>query len=75
MIPLLAFPAAKNSWEGMLLLIVVYTAFTLLTMMFMVTLGYYGISVLATEKMERYSHALGGFTLLLCGLGMVFLSW
>ena len=75
MIPLLYFPAAQNSWEGMLILITVYTVFTLLTMLMMVSLGYYGISFLKTEKLERYMHALGGLTIFICGIGMVFLGW
>jgi len=75
MIPLLYFPAAQNSWEGMLILITVYTVFTLLTMLMMVSLGFYGISFLKTEKLERYMHALGGLTIFICGIGMVFLGW
>jgi sulfite exporter TauE/SafE len=75
MIPLLYFPAAQNSWEGMLILITVYTVFTLLTMLMMVLLGFYGISFLKTEKLERYMHALGGLTIFICGAGMVFLGW
>jgi sulfite exporter TauE/SafE len=75
MIPLLFFPAVKNSWTDMIILILVYTFFTLLTMLFMVTSGYYGISILKTEKLERYMHALGGLTLLICGTGMVFMGW
>ena len=75
MIPLLYFPAAKASWAGMFLLIAVYTFFTLATMVGMVVSGYYGLSVLKTEKLEKYVHALGGLTLFLCGAGMVFMGW
>jgi sulfite exporter TauE/SafE len=75
MIPLLYFPAAKHSASNMALLILVYTVFTLLTMMAMVLLGFYGISFIKTEKLERYMHALGGMAILLCGVGMVFLNW
>jgi sulfite exporter TauE/SafE len=74
MIPLLCFPAAKNSFYGMLLLIIVYTVFTLATMILMVTMGYYGFSFLKTNNMERYMHALGGFTILICGAGMVLMG-
>ena len=74
MIPLLYFPAAKNSTSGMVVLIVTYTIFTLLTMVTMVLLGYYGISFLKTSKVERYMHAIGGVTILGCGAGMVFLG-
>lgn len=75
MIPLLYFPAAKNSWSGMLILIAIYTIVTLLTMTAMVLIGYFGTSFLKTEKLEKYMHALGGFTIMLCGIGMVFLNW
>lgn len=75
MIPLLYFPASQNSWQAMLLLIFVYTFFTLLTMIVMVVFGYYGISFLKTEKLERYMHALGGLTIFICGIGMVFMGW
>jgi len=75
MIPLLFFPAAKHSFDGMLLLIFVYTLFTLLAMIVMVTFGYYSLSFLKTEKLEKYMHALGGLTLLICGLGIVYMGW
>lgn len=75
MIPLLYFPAAKASLSGMLLLIVVYTFFTLATMIGMVLAGYYGFGFLKTGRLERYVHALGGATLFLCGVGMVFMGW
>lgn len=75
MIPLLFFPAAQHSWHGMALLILVYTSFTLLTMITMVVLGYYSISIFKTEKLEKYMHALGGLTLFICGVGMVFMGW
>lgn len=75
MIPLLYFPAVKNSMEGMLILISVYTAFTLATMLLMVLLGYYGFSLLPTRKIEKHMHTLGGLTILMCGAGMVFMGW
>ncbi|WP_207496444.1 hypothetical protein [Aridibaculum aurantiacum] len=75
MIPLLYFPAAKHSWKAMLLMIGVYTLFTLVTMIGMVLLGYYGISFFNTSKMERYMHALGGATITICGAGMLWWEW
>ncbi len=75
MIPLLYYPAAQHSWQGMLLLILVYTLVTLATMIAMVVLGYYGIAFLKTEKLERFMHAIGGLTLFICGAGMVFMGW
>jgi hypothetical protein len=75
MIPLLYFPAVKNSISGMILLVAVYTFFTLATMAGMVLLGYYGISFLKTEKQGKYLHAIGGATIFGCGAVMVFLQW
>jgi hypothetical protein len=75
MIPLLFFPAAKSSVYGMIILIIVYTFFTLLTMITMVVIGYAGLGFLKTDKLERHMHALGGLTLFICGVGMVFLEW
>lgn len=75
MIPLLYFPAAKSSLTGMIWLISVYTLFTLLTMSAMVCAGYYGLSLLKLEKLERYVHALGGMTIFICGVGMIFMGW
>ncbi|MBC7511434.1 MAG: hypothetical protein H7320_22210 [Ferruginibacter sp.] len=75
MIPLLCFPAAKNSWSGMILLIIIYTLITLSTMVTMVVLGYIGIGFAKTEKLERYVHAIGGLTIFICGAGMLLLGW
>jgi sulfite exporter TauE/SafE len=75
MIPLLSLPAARASPWGMLMLVSVYTFFTLATMIVMVIAGYYGTSFFKTGKLERYMHALGGLTILICGTGMVFLNW
>ena len=75
MIPLLYFPAAKNSYTAMILLVLVYTISTLLTMIAMVALGYYGISIFKSNRLERYMHALGGATIFMCGVGMVFMGW
>ena len=75
MIPLLYFPAAKNSFGVMAIIVLVYTIFTLLTMISLVSLGYYGISIFKSNRIERYMHALGGATIFVCGVGMVFMGW
>jgi sulfite exporter TauE/SafE len=75
MIPLLYFPAAKNSWEGMVLLVMVYSIVTLATMLALVLLGCRGISFLKTETLERHVHSLGGLTVFICGAGMLLLGW
>jgi len=75
MIPLLSYPAAQHSLFGVISMVIVYIAATVATMVLMVILGLYGISFFKTSKIERYVHALGGLTILICGCGMVFLGW
>jgi sulfite exporter TauE/SafE len=75
MIPLLSYPAARQSIFGITSLIIVYMFFTVITMVVMVILGLYGIAFFKSGKIERYVHALGGFTILICGIGMVFIGW
>ncbi|HSN60737.1 MAG TPA: hypothetical protein VLR49_07370 [Ferruginibacter sp.] len=75
MIPLLYFPAAQNSWAGMVLLIVVYTLCTLITMLALVLMGYHGLAFSASQKMEKYMHVLGGATIVICGAGMLWIGW
>jgi threonine/homoserine/homoserine lactone efflux protein len=75
MIPLLYFPVAKNSWWGMIILIIVYTVCTLATMILMVVFGYFGLAFIKTEKLERYIHSIGGMTIFICGITMILLGW
>jgi sulfite exporter TauE/SafE len=75
MIPLLFFPAAKASWFGMLAIIITYTICTLIVMIAMVLLGYYGTRFIKIPQLEKYMHALGGITILICGTGMLFMGW
>lgn len=75
MIPLLYLPAAKSSWGAMLLLIFVYTIFTLAIMVAMVLAGYYGFRFLQTEKLEKHVHTLSGAAIFICGAGILFMNW
>ena len=75
MIPLLYFPAAQHSWWGMSVLILLYGFVTLLTMVLMVLLGYFGLLIPKSSFSEKYVHVLAGITILICGAGMLWLSW
>ncbi len=75
MIPLLFVPAVQHSLFNMILLIMIYTFITLMTMILMVLLGYFSIGYFRTDKLERYIHVLAGFTIFICGMGMLFLNW
>jgi hypothetical protein len=75
MIPLLYLPATRSAWWVMGVLITVYTFFTLVTMLVMVLLGYYGVSLIKSNVLHRYIHTISGSAILVCGVGMVFMNW
>jgi nickel/cobalt transporter (NicO) family protein len=63
LIPLLMYPASQHSAWGLGMVVSAFAATTIVTMM--------GIVYLATRGLERYSHALAGAALSLCGVGIV----
>jgi hypothetical protein len=74
LIPLLMFPAAKQSPGGVVFVAAVFGLTTIATMVAMVLLPAAGLKRLPMKFLERYMHAVAGFTILACGLGMVFLG-
>lgn len=74
LIPVMMYPAAKSSFSGMLMISGVFAGATLATMLTVVMVSCFGVSRLPLGRMERYSHALAGLTVLFCGLGMQFLG-
>jgi nickel/cobalt transporter (NicO) family protein len=74
LIPIVMYPAAKNSWSQLVFLTVLFSAITIVTMISVVLVASYGIRFVPMKFMERYSHALAGGTIFLCGIGMVFLG-
>ncbi|MFH0866425.1 MAG: hypothetical protein V1904_09520 [Bacteroidota bacterium] len=74
LIPLVMYPAAKNNFGQLTLVTLLFSAVTITTMLILVMLTSYGIKLLPMKAMEKYSHALAGGTILLCGLGMLFLG-
>jgi sulfite exporter TauE/SafE len=74
LIPLLMYPAARESLPGVLLVTAVFGVVTVATMLVTVWLALRGLSHLRLPALERYVHALAGGTVLACGLAIVFLS-
>lgn len=74
LIPLVMYPAAKHNYGQLILVSSVFSIITILTMLTLVLVTSYGIKLLPMKAMEKYSHALAGGTILLCGLGMLFLG-
>lgn len=67
LIPILMYPAARSSLASVALVAGVFGAATILTMLGIVLASYYGLAKLPTTRLERYSHALAGLAIFLCG--------
>jgi sulfite exporter TauE/SafE len=74
LIPLLMYPAARNSTIGLIVVAIVFGLITISTMLTVVFLTLWGINFLPLQRMERYTHALGGAAICLTGLCIVFLG-
>ena len=71
LIPLLMYPASQHSAWGVTLVVVAFAVTTLLTMLGIVYLAVRGLERLPLAAAERYTHALAGAALSLCGAGIV----
>lgn len=74
LIPILMYPAAKQSIPGMILVATVFSFVTIFTMVGAVLIATFGINLMPLKKLERYVHAISGFAILLCGCAIQFLG-
>lgn len=74
LIPILMYPAAKNSIRDLVLVTAVFGGVTVATMIGAVMISRIGTRLLPLARFERYSHALAGATIFLCGLAIQFLG-
>ena len=74
LIPILMYPAAKNSLFGLLVVTCVFGTVTIATMLGVVLLSRAGVSFIKLSRLQRFSHAIAGATICLCGLAIQFLG-
>ena len=74
LIPLLMYPAAKNSLPGLMLVTGIFSIVTITTMLGIVIISSSGINLIPVKHLERYVHAIAGATICLSGLAMQFLG-
>lgn len=74
LIPLLMYPAAKNSFFSVLLVALVFGTATISTMLGIVFLASAGVNLLPLSKVQRFAHVIAGATIFLCGLAIQFLG-
>lgn len=75
LIPMLIFPAYKNSTFGMVTVILIFGVVTIATMMLAVYIGHKGTSLVKFKKQEKYLHLFAGILILISGSGILFLGW
>ncbi|MDB4582326.1 hypothetical protein N9164_04175 [Draconibacterium sp.] len=74
LIPVLMYPAAQNNYGLLIVATVVFAVITITTMLSMVAFTLVGFRFLQFKKIERYSHALAGVLILICGIAVQFLG-
>ena len=74
LIPILMYPAAKQSLVGLVGVIVTFGIVTIITMLGIVAVLSLGIRFVPLGRFERYSHALAGATICLSGMAIQFLG-
>ena len=74
LIPLIMYPASKNSSIGVMLVAAIFGVITIFTMLTIVMASYFGLKLVSFSRMERYSHACAGASIFLCGVAVQFLG-
>jgi sulfite exporter TauE/SafE len=74
LIPVLMYPAAKNSLFGLVVVTCVFGIVTIGTMLGVVLLSRAGVNFIPLSRLQRFSHAIAGATICLCGLAIQFLG-
>ena len=74
LIPLLMYPAAKESVVGLVMVTAVFGVVTMLTMMLAVWLSATSLKKVRIPRLERFGHAIAGGTIFACGSSIAFLG-
>lgn len=72
LIPLLMYPAAQESAALVISVALIFGGITILTMLGAVTLALYGLSRFRFSRLEPYSHAIAGASIVACGSAINF---
>ncbi|MEW6609536.1 MAG: sulfite exporter TauE/SafE family protein [bacterium] len=74
LIPLVMYPAAKGNMITVAIVSFIFGLTTIATMLGIVLALSFGLSKLSFRRVERYSHALAGLVIFLCGGAIKFLG-
>lgn len=74
LIPILMYPAAQGNTCHVILVSLVFSAATIGTMLAVVLGSVAGLNLVPAARLERYTHALAGMAIFLCGAAIQFLG-
>lgn len=74
LIPLLMYPAARESIAGVVMVTGVFGLVTVLTMLLAVAISVKGLESIRLKRFERFGHAVAGSAILACGMVVAFLG-
>ena len=74
LIPLLMYPAAQKNMFALIMVTAVFGIVTISTMLGVVFLARASVSFVRFNALQRYTHAIAGATICLCGLAIRFLG-
>ena len=74
MIPIVMYPAAEGNWSDVWLVSGLFSLLTIVSMLAVVLLAVKGIELVPTRKLERYTHAVAGGTIMAAGCAIQFLG-
>jgi nickel/cobalt transporter (NicO) family protein len=74
LIPLLMFPAISHNVLTLVLVSLTFAVATIGTMLAVVSGSLYGLKMISFKGAEKYSHAVAGGLILICGLSIKFLG-
>jgi len=74
MIPIVMYPAAEGNWRDVWFVSGLFSLLTIVSMLAVVLLAVKGIELVPTKKLERYTHAVAGGTIMAAGCAIQFLG-
>jgi sulfite exporter TauE/SafE len=70
LIPILMYPAARDTWGSVLIVTAVFAITTIGTMLGVVLLATSGLQFTPIKRLERFGHALAGAIITVCGVAI-----
>jgi len=68
------YPAAEHDMMSTAVVAGIFGVTTIATMLVIVLAGHFGLSKISVPRLERYSHALAGMSIFVCGAAVKFLG-